>query len=347
MYKRLSKEEKIGLIKRVLRRRGKIAAVCKEAGVSRTVFYKWLEAYREKLDLPDKEKVFNQRRYDAKKRRGVMKFCLKHPEYSVKKSASRLGVSTGFVWNILKARELNTIKERLKHTLVNGVRLSPHLTMRERLTILQRYENKETVVKICGDYRISRTTFYKWVKQIKASSQNELEKDFASLASRGVTIHRSGFGKSTKNDIETNQLYRLDSKRLIAQRHWRYNTDISAMMLQVVTDHPEYSFRKVNEILKEKGMTGLSDSGVYNKLRRWRLQRHEQRDEYAKSQKVDSKRLELLLNADKHENARQSLISQVSTPMQELLQDVRLFILITMSSFIGFLTLFFRVSMAY
>jgi len=46
MYKKYSPEEKLRFIKKS-EAGGSIAAICREAGVSRTIFYRWVKQYKE------------------------------------------------------------------------------------------------------------------------------------------------------------------------------------------------------------------------------------------------------------------------------------------------------------
>jgi transposase-like protein len=52
------------------------------------------------------------------------------------------------------------------------LKLSPE----EKLSLLNRYIDGESITKITSEYGISRTIFYKWLKKYKSSRKIRLEK---------------------------------------------------------------------------------------------------------------------------------------------------------------------------
>src|SRR3989344_8997817 len=114
MYKRLSTEAKIALIKRIQAGES-VVRVCREAQVSRTSLYKWLKKYCEAAPRVKKQVLASKvargadhfRKSSKATERKILKLALKNPSLGTAKISKLTGVSTHGVWNVLKGHRLN------------------------------------------------------------------------------------------------------------------------------------------------------------------------------------------------------------------------------------------------
>ncbi len=126
MYKSLSSAEKISLINRVLQGES-VSKVCREAGISRTIFYRWLAEY--------KKTKLSQSLLEHRRPRGqshwrhvsgleelVLQIVMEYPHFSaqritdeINKMSPKTEVSTYTTYMLLKRFDLTTPQKRIKH----------------------------------------------------------------------------------------------------------------------------------------------------------------------------------------------------------------------------------------
>jgi len=114
MYRRLSRKEKLHLIKKI-QFGEKISKVCREAGISRTILYRWIKSYRK----ADSGQVLRQaqdiarmrakhwKKLPAKVENKIIKIALKNPSFSPSVISKLTYVSQHGVWSVLKRNGLN------------------------------------------------------------------------------------------------------------------------------------------------------------------------------------------------------------------------------------------------
>ncbi len=274
MYRRLPNSEKIVYIQQYLSGE-KASNICKDANVSRTIFYRWLKTYRSSHSLKNKDilasKIVKGKNHwkslNRKQQEEIIKLAIKFPTYSAQKIASVTKVSTHGVWNVLKRYSLNTRKDRGLYISKYGRSFIKCPAYNDKLNMITRYEQEEKAHIICKDFAVSRTIFYKWLKRYRQSNN-----DIAAL-----------------NDI-----------RPKGEKHWRFVPGATGMVLDLVVASPEFSVNKLTKEIQsklqgakspqpplEKGakvMSVLGRHGIYNILKRLDLNTYEKRLAYARAQ---------------------------------------------------------------
>src|ERR1035437_9393031 len=127
MYKSLSAAEKKALVKRILKGE-KVTSIAKEAGVSRTILYKWVAAYKKAGPKANEKPLITHivkgrshwKSFSLAKEHLIIKECLRNPSFSAKKIATTLHLSANGVWKVLKRYDLNTKIARENYVLRNG-----------------------------------------------------------------------------------------------------------------------------------------------------------------------------------------------------------------------------------
>lgn len=261
MYKRLPTSKKIELIKRV-KSGENVSSVCKDAGISRVIFYKWFNNYRN-AGVKGKKNVLSckvasgrthWKKLNRKIEQKVLASAIKNPSLSPRKIAGILNISAHGVWNVLKANNLNTGEKRLLYIERNGRSLVRENLASDKITMIRRFEAGEKATDICRDFNVSRTIFYRWLKRYQGANKN--------------------------TDI-------LNSLRPAKENHWKFVSGASEIILKIVIEHPEYSHLKISKILVRKtGEKILGSHGVYNCLKRLNLNTYQRRLAFAKSQTV-------------------------------------------------------------
>ncbi len=156
----LSNREKENIVKRIGRGE-KISCIAKEIGVSRTTLYKWGRIkFFEVRDLPHK---ISGKRISIGKRKKLIGLILKYPNYSIRQISSLSGLSIGFVWSVMKKHSLNTKEQRRVHFLMKGTSLYKNLGDTDKVIMVERYKAGESATRICSEYGVSRTIFYRWI----------------------------------------------------------------------------------------------------------------------------------------------------------------------------------------
>ena len=176
MTKRLPIEHKILLVKRVLAGE-RIASVCRENNISRTIFYRWLKIYKN-AHTKAKPKVLCSRMVNGEKHwkrfprsteRQIIKIAISNPDCSTHSISQIVKVSNNGVWRVLKRNNLNTREDRLRYVNVYGNSLVKSYSDSDKLTMLRRFEAGEKVSHLCREFGISRTLFYRWLSRYKIS----------------------------------------------------------------------------------------------------------------------------------------------------------------------------------
>lgn len=130
-------------------------------------------------------------------------------------------------------------------------RLSP----KERLVLIERVKNGESVVKVAGEYNVSRHLFYKWLKRYDSAPIGQ-------------------------------KLEALWDKKPVIERYFNQSPEeYEEAVLSAVGQYPELSSHSLVEVLPKIGSKPiLSNHGVYNILRRYNLTTYQKRLEYSQSQ---------------------------------------------------------------
>lgn len=257
-------KRKIELVKRA--KSGEcISEICKQQRISRTILYKWIKKYRDasprqklnslKLQIP--KGVKHWRAFDRETERKVIKSCLEHPEYSIKKHAEKIKISPFGVWRILKRNDLNN-EEKRKNRIrsLNTYKIRPR-PFSEKLEMFKMYEEGKVVSDICRQYSISRGLFYRWLKRYKEA----------------------------KSNVEA-----LHNLRASGQKHWRHNPGAEKLILSIVENNPEYSAHKIRQELENNNKEKvLSVHGIHNILKRLGLSTYRERREFANALRVKEK----------------------------------------------------------
>jgi transposase-like protein len=114
----------------------------------------------------------------------------------------------------------------------------------EKVQVLQRYQSGEPVVRLCREFGISRTLFYRWLNRYKASG---------------------------------GRVAAMDKLRPAGLEHWRF-VNVSDILLELISEHPEYSLSQLSARLSERlGKRLLGTHGIYTRLKHWGLSRYEDR----------------------------------------------------------------------
>jgi len=265
MFKRLPPEEKVRLIKRVLAGEA-LSKVCREAGISRTIFYSWLKKYQQAA--PGSKKIVlksrvargekHWRRIAPVIERKIVKTALQNSSFSPQKISTKVGVSSHGVWNVLKNHSLNTKERRENYLYKYGNSLIKTPSTDEKLTMIRRFEEGEKVAKLCQEFNLSRPSFYKWLKRYQKAS-------------------------------EDNKRVVLETWRPKEEEHWRHVPEAKELVLGVVHESPQLSPAKISQQLPIKAEKPILGShGVYNLLRRLNLNTYPQRLAFAQTQPVIS-----------------------------------------------------------
>lgn len=258
MYKRLPAQTKKELIHRVAKGES-VSKICREQGISRTVLYKWIASYKKaarrtkpltlRTHNPIGKKHYRYITYNKEKE--ILKVALKKPSLTPIQIANAVKMSVHGAWNVLKRHNLNTRQLREAYVERNGSSLVHEYGVEEKWALIRRIEQGESVSMLCREFGVSRTVLYRWLKRYQA------DQDKASLS----------------------------SMRPKEEKHWRYVEEAPDVILEIVTTDPQLSPVQIAQKIKEKiGKKILGVHGVYNFLKKHRLNRVELRIQYAKSQ---------------------------------------------------------------
>ncbi|MDD4985146.1 MAG: transposase, partial [Dehalococcoidales bacterium] len=227
----------------------KIVDLCREVGVSRTAFYRWVKKSRLLKTTPRKD-VFgfrtpasHWRAVPADVQRLILKTCLVEPWLSPRQVAGKLRpeldrpLSAKGVWSVLKRNGLNTREKRAVYLEKYGNSLVRPLVPAEKMSLIRRFEAGEQVADLCREAGISRTTFYKWLDRYRRA--------------------------------ETPSERVLEDQRPAGEDHWRAVPEAEKFVKGIVIESPELTLQEiVAQLPEEEGKPILGTHGVYNLLKR-------------------------------------------------------------------------------
>lgn len=241
---RLSNKEKRSIIERI-KGGERISHLGREINISRTTLYKWLKTSR--LEGRGLSRRGCRREIPASKRRGVIKLALRYPNYSIRQISAISGLSVGFVWLVMKRYSLSNKKQRQAHFLAKGTSIYRRIRGVDKMNMVGRYMAGERVTRICSDYGVSRTIFYRWI-----SKYNKAGDEF-------------------------------DTGRPKGSHHWRFIRGMDKVVRDLVAKNPELSLSQLHNRINSKYMNVISRSGLYYVCRRLELTTYEGRLFYARS----------------------------------------------------------------
>jgi len=244
--------ERLEIIKEVIIKGKSVVQVCRQYRISRTLFYRWLSRYkqavygkkRKALAAKKRKIILAKNQVASKIEREILKIVKAYPHYSFHKIAQILpGIGNHGVQNVLKRLNLNTFDKRIafakKHSLV--------VPLYKKRVIERVILGREPVAKVCREYGISRTIFYRWLNRYEEGGRK------LDVLWEKIPEVKCYWRQATNKQIET--------------------------ILKIVIEHPEYSTHKIAEILP-----WISNHGVQNIFRRQGLNTYEKRLAYAQAQ---------------------------------------------------------------
>src|SRR3989344_19593 len=265
MSSRLPSSEKLRLIFRV--KSGEpIARLCREVGISRTIFYRWLKTYQstgprgKKLALISKNPKgkLHWRALSGRVEWNLLNIVSKNPGFTCKQYAEVLSkrfkkpVSAHGIWNILRSHDLTIPRERTNWVEERSGRAFLELSSKSRNDFIKAVvEQGRPVTVVCREVGISRPTFYKWYSLYKSGNES------------------------------------LSTRRPQGDGHWRFVPGVSDLVLSLVKNHPEYSASKIAyEVAHmQSGKLSLGTHGVYNILKKHNLSKFQERLAFATPKK--------------------------------------------------------------
>lgn len=288
-----TRSQKLRIIN-TISRSGAIALSCRQAGISRSTYYFWLSSLgvhaegkgnlsRSGLPLRFKN---NHRNISSDIARKIIKLALSEPDYSIRKIASALGVSTGYAWKKLKQKDLTTRLDRLRYRNLQGSSIYPEVNESTKFSVIYKYQNGLSVSHISRSTGFSRTTIYKWL-----NTYNKSKGEFSSLG----------------------------SKRPKSESHWNYKKGIEQILLDIIKQQPDASLDALCEQINKYSSSTISRSGLYNILRRMKLNSIGNRVKYiAMQEEIGSQNIQMPIinNVDKTTQSRISYpnISPIISP---------------------------------
>jgi transposase-like protein len=123
-----SPEKRMAVVRRVVDNGEKVSDVCRNVGISRFTFYKWLKLYKKQPSLEGLENrwVSGRRHYRAISEvleRSVLDEVVANPQLSSHKLAEKISeIGNHGVQNVLLRNDLNTFEKRLEYVQVRLLR---------------------------------------------------------------------------------------------------------------------------------------------------------------------------------------------------------------------------------
>lgn len=254
MSKRLPFEDKKELLR--LHKSGtSISVLSRKFNVSRTIIYKWISEGKiggNGKQMP--KKTAHWKRYPKSIEKKIVKYSLLHPDYSPQLVAEKLKLGHNGVWRVLKRHDLNTKEARFTYIDSGAYKVKKSSTPDIKIDLIQQYYKGAKATKLCAQYHISRTTFYKWL-----AAYNKAE---------------------DKKTAFVNKRSRRDS-------HWRFIPELRERVLEVVKTHPEYSAHRIREVLISSfAMPALSHNTVHSILKENNISRYHARVAFASTLEI-------------------------------------------------------------
>ncbi|HJX45876.1 MAG TPA: glycosyltransferase family 2 protein [Patescibacteria group bacterium] len=269
MNPKLTTKQRIEAINRVIKDKEAVNKVCNELGISRTIFYLWLNKYKkyggEAITVGKRIKNI-EKKSDVENK--ILDIIKEKPSYSSKKISKEMGIDNygkkilgnHGVQNILEKNKLSRVDERLIFAKEKDRRIREEekriLSANEKLKMIERnIIGGEEVSNLSKEYGVSRTLFYKLKKRYEKAG---LEDKIKSLQPRIPEV----------------------------TRWWRQTPEkYEQAILSIIAKHPEYGIRNIVKNLPRFGEVPIvGHHGVQNVLRRFDLSNYEQRLVYAKAQ---------------------------------------------------------------
>jgi len=280
MAPKLPEKQRLKLIERVVKGGESVSKVCREAGISRVLFYRWLKRYKQGEGLGPKKpaKRRSSRRVKDDQVLKIVALVLEEPKRSSHKISQQLPIGNHGVQNVLKRLDLNVANKRLAFagkakelTEEKALKLATEAVEARRelraekaiglvkLSPMKRLEMIEQVVKYgkpvaaaCRDFGVSRPTFYKWLARYQEA---EVEEKAIRLTDKAREV-----------------------KRYVGQVAEEYER----LILNIVVEHPDYGIRRILKALPQlEGKPVVGYHGVQNVLKRSNLSVYALRQAYA------------------------------------------------------------------
>ena len=183
----ITARDKLRILRRVLRHKESVSAVCRDEDISRKTFYSWKGKYLGErksgnwIRLRRKPHQISERIVStAAFRRSLLNIVVRYPRWSVRRYATAL-LSPGFkishmsVSRQLWALGLEHIHSRQEFSQLHSfqrrvVQAIDHrhrwlLPRARKMMVEEALLGERSVDQVCRDYRVSRKTFYKWKKR--------------------------------------------------------------------------------------------------------------------------------------------------------------------------------------
>lgn len=267
-YQRLSAKTKLEIIKRY-QKGEKVSALCREYGISRTIFYRWLKEKEKTAPRWQKKKLSPKvakgrghwRSLSKKEEKKIFNLIINQPDYSLRKYINSLKtekygqikISLHGLFGFLKRKNLDTVLKRRRFASAELEKrkvkaLSPQ---KRRQMVQSLLDGKKTAQEIAEKFSVSRTTIYKW---------------------------RQRFLKTKRRDA-------FYSQRPKGEKHWKAVPGAEKIAVDIIIEYPELSLRQLIKLLpkNKEGRPILGLHGVYNLLKKLNLTTFEQRLAYAET----------------------------------------------------------------
>ncbi len=254
---RLAQVTRIKILEEVSVHHKKVSAVCKKWGISRYTFYAWAKDYASNKLIPDKtvRGIKHHSYIKGSKERYILDLVLKNPVWTLRQIANYLEKDNGGKYktslhgiaNVLARNGLKDLEARRNFASRHPVKT----TIAQRFSDFEKYkaiedflQKKEKVSAICRKYRISRFTFYSWLRRYS----------------------------------EDQTVSSLSGRRSKGESHWRYVGEaVKKQVLDAVISSPTYSVHMLHAHLAG----AASHHAVQNILARENLNTLEKRQAYA------------------------------------------------------------------
>src|SRR3989344_1674339 len=255
---RLSAQSRLELIRSVISKEKTAAKACREVGISRKTFYKWLKRYTD-VSEGARLQALNDRQWSLKLHgrktpayfeKAVLDAIAQKPGANYQElnkivyKTTRRNLSRHAIYNILKRNNLKDLESKLKYKVKKTKAKLSHL---DRFLLFQStLQEGKKISDSCKKFGISRKTYYKWLKRYHNIKKLSPE----TFKDRQWKIDRHP---------------RILPKKVVGE------------VLSIVSKRPELSSQKI------ANMVGVSNHGVQNILYRNNLNLYEKRLVFAQT----------------------------------------------------------------
>ncbi len=288
--RQLSASKKLAAIREVINSKKSLSSVSKEYKCSRQSLHTWLNRYK---DFPQKGKNVLEGKYRRgsahykklpwKVERVVLDFVVKNPSLSLRRLTREVNnsgykVSLKGVYGILARHNLQTAGLRHNFSILHPVRtlFSHEFSPAYRAKIVEEHlEESKPVSELCRRWKISRPTFYKWLKRYRATIDNlQLTTD-----EKGIVSDANG---------QTSVVEALVRRHKRGLDHYKsVSGEAQKVVLKLASEKPEFSVHKLYaEVPRVEGKPIVGHHGIQNILKRNNLSSYSQRLEYAQGQQL-------------------------------------------------------------